>query len=64
MRVPDEMVKLFHRIIGFRQGNMMIVKNQGKVTQVVLDGRELAPSEWQRHLQTEADLNPHDKLVR
>ena len=47
MRVPDEFVRLLHRLFGFKAGVMVIRKEGGRVVEVTLDGRVLDPSEWQ-----------------
>ena len=41
------MVKLFHRVLGYRDGALVIRKKDGVVVAVELDGRLLDPSEWE-----------------
>ncbi len=49
MKVTEYYVKLFHRIMGFKDGTMRIQKKHGQVVAVYLDDRELAPAEWMKY---------------
>lgn len=46
MRVPEEYVRLLHRIFGVKAGQLTIRKEGGHVVEVSIDGRTLDPREW------------------
>ncbi len=46
MKIPEPLVRIVHRLMNLRDGEIVIRKSAGAVVEVRVDGRVLKPWEW------------------